>query len=68
MDYKQYGHLFKGYGPYVVKGRVQSRLLPINRDLRFAPAGEANLLVEEVEVFPLKKKKLEMNWPETEKP
>ncbi|WP_052304187.1 DNA polymerase III subunit alpha [Caldithrix abyssi] len=48
--YKKYGHLFKGYGPYVVKGRVQSRL-----------PGEANLLVEEVEALPLEKKKLETN-------
>ncbi len=53
--YKQYGHLFKGYGPYVVKGRVQSRLLPINRDFRFVPTGEANLLVDEVEVLQLEK-------------
>jgi len=44
--YKQYGHLFKGYGPYVVKGRVQSRL-----------PGEANLIVDEVEVLQLEKKK-----------
>ena len=50
-----------GYGPYVVKGRVQSRLLPINRDLRFAPTGEANLLVDEVKVLQLKKEKLETN-------
>ncbi|NOX90723.1 MAG: hypothetical protein GXO77_17115 [Calditrichaeota bacterium] len=41
--YKQYGHLFKGYGlsgrmtgAYVVKGRVQSRLHPQSRDFRFA--------------------------------
>ncbi|MHB2153847.1 hypothetical protein ACX8XN_05550 [Calditrichota bacterium GD2] len=32
--YKKYGHLFKGHGPYVVKGRGQSRLLPTSRDLR----------------------------------
>ena len=40
--YKKYGHLFKGYGPYVVKGRVQSRL-----------PGEANLLVDIVNVLRL---------------
>jgi len=57
--YKQYGHLFKGYGPYVVKGRVQSRLLPTSRYLHFVPTGEANLLVDEVQVLQLETKKLE---------
>ncbi len=46
--YKKYGHLFKGYGPYVVKGRMQSRL-----------PGEANLLVEEVQVLQMEKEKVE---------
>ncbi len=49
------------YGPYVVKGRVQSRLLPKNRDFRFAPTGEANLPVDEVEVLQLEKEKLEVS-------
>ncbi|MHB2148192.1 hypothetical protein ACX8XP_03980 [Calditrichota bacterium LG25] len=57
--YKKYGHLFKDYGPYVVKGRVQSRLLPINRDLHCAPTGVVHLLVDEVEFLPLEKGKLE---------
>ncbi|MHB2156496.1 hypothetical protein ACX8XN_19150 [Calditrichota bacterium GD2] len=65
---KKYGHLLKSHGPYVVKGRGQSRLLPTSRDLRSAPTGEAHLLVDGVEVLPLKKEKLEMNWPEIEKP
>jgi len=59
--YKQYGHLFRGYDPYVVKGRVQSRLLPTSRDLHFVPTGEANLLVDEVKVLQLEKEKLETN-------
>jgi DNA polymerase III alpha subunit len=46
--YSQYGHLVKGYGPYVVTGTVQSRL-----------PGEANLLVEEVSVVSYQKKELE---------
>ncbi len=53
--YKKYGHLFKGYGlsgnmtgPYVVKGHVQSRL-----------SGEANLLVDEVQVLRLEKETIE---------
>jgi DNA polymerase III alpha subunit len=46
--YSQYGHLVKGYGPYLVKGSVQSRL-----------PGEANLLVEELKVVELNKKELE---------
>ncbi len=52
--YKQYGHLFKGYGPYVVKGRVQSRL-----------PGEANLIVEEVDVLQLEKQKIEGKMQES---
>jgi len=57
--YKQFWHLFRGYGPYVVKGRVQSHLLPTSRDLHFIPSGEANLLVDEVEVLQLEKEKME---------
>ena len=44
--YKQFWHLFRGYGPYVVKGRVQSRLFPTSRDLHFVPTGEANCSVK----------------------
>jgi len=40
---------------------VPSRLLQINRALRFAPTGETNLLVDEVEVLQLEKEKLEHN-------
>lgn len=46
--YSQYGHVVKGYGPYWVTGTVQSRL-----------PGEANLLVEKVEVIELQKHELE---------
>lgn len=46
--YSTYGHLVKSYGPYVIKGSVQSRL-----------PGEANLLVEELHVVELNKKELE---------
>jgi DNA polymerase-3 subunit alpha len=46
--YNEFGHLVKGYGPYLVTGTVQSRL-----------PGEANLLVEELAVVQLEKKELE---------
>jgi DNA polymerase III alpha subunit len=46
--YSQYGHLVKGYGPYLVTGTIQSRL-----------PGEANLLVEELSVVAFKKRELE---------
>lgn len=46
--YSQYGHLAKGYGPFIVTGTVQSRL-----------PGEANLIVEKLEVVELKKEELE---------
>jgi DNA polymerase III alpha subunit len=46
--YSQYGHLVKGYGPYSVRGTVQSRL-----------PGEANLLVDELSVITLNKRELE---------
>ena len=46
--YSQYGHLVKGYGPYLVTGTVQSRL-----------PGEANLLVEEISVVAFNKRELE---------
>ena len=53
--YSQYGHLIKGYGPYLVKGSVQSRL-----------PGEANLLVEELKVVELNKKELEQKLQSAE--
>ena len=46
--YSQYGHLVKGYGPYLIKGTVQSRL-----------PGEANLLVQELATIEMNKKELE---------
>jgi DNA polymerase III alpha subunit len=46
--YSQHGHKVKGYGPYLVKGMVQSRL-----------PGEANLLVEELDLIEMDKKELE---------
>ena len=46
--YSRFGHLVKGYGPYLISGRVQSRL-----------PGEANLLVEELAVVALSKPELE---------
>jgi DNA polymerase III alpha subunit len=46
--YSQFGHLVKGYGPYLIKGAVQSRL-----------PGEANLLVEELATIEMNKKELE---------
>jgi len=46
--YSQYGHLVKGYGPYLITGTVQSRL-----------PGEANLLVEKVRLIELQKGELE---------
>lgn len=46
--YNKYGHLVKGYGPYLITGSVQSRL-----------PGEANLLVEKLEVVKYEKSELE---------
>ncbi|GAB4378706.1 MAG: hypothetical protein Kow0042_27400 [Calditrichia bacterium] len=46
--YGQYGHLVKSYGPYLITGRVQSRL-----------PGEANLLVEELSVVEIGRQELE---------
>ena len=46
--YSQYGHLVKGYGPYLIKGAVQSRL-----------PGEANLLVQKLATIEMNKKELE---------
>ena len=46
--YSRYGHLIRGYGPYHITGTVQSRL-----------PGEANLIVEKLEVVSLSKSELE---------
>jgi DNA polymerase III alpha subunit len=46
--YSEYGHRVKGYGPYLIKGTVQSRL-----------PGEANLLVQELSTIEMNKKELE---------
>jgi len=46
--YNQYGHLVRTHGPYIITGKVQSRL-----------PGEANLIVEQVELVELPKKELE---------
>ena len=46
--YQQYGHLLKTQGPYRLTGTVQSRL-----------PGEANLLVQKVEVIEISKQQLE---------
>lgn len=59
--YNKYGHLVKGYGPYLITGTVQSRL-----------PGEANLLVEKLEVVEFKKsefeKKLQKRFQEKDSP
>ncbi|MFZ0390812.1 MAG: OB-fold nucleic acid binding domain-containing protein, partial [Calditrichia bacterium] len=46
--YSRYGHLMKSYGPYLITGTVQSRL-----------PGEANLLVEELELVEMDKVEME---------
>ncbi len=46
--YQRYGHLVKGNGPYQITGIVQSRL-----------PGEANLLVQNIELIELTKEELE---------
>ena len=46
--YNKYGHLIRTHGPYLVKGKVQSRL-----------PGEANIIIEEIGVVEIKKKELE---------
>jgi DNA polymerase III alpha subunit len=46
--YKHYGHLIRTHGPYIIKGKVQSRL-----------PGEANLIAEEVEVVTMGKSEME---------
>jgi len=51
--YAKYGHLSQGYGPFLIAGKVQSRL-----------PGEANLLVDELEVIKLDKRELERKLQE----
>ncbi len=46
--YTRYGHLIRSHGPFVITGRVQSRL-----------PGEANLIVEQVEVIVPQKEEME---------
>ncbi|GAB4339655.1 MAG: hypothetical protein Kow0037_24870 [Calditrichia bacterium] len=48
QTYNRYGQLIKSYGPYRIEGSVQSRL-----------PGEANLLVEKVDLIELDKNELE---------
>lgn len=46
--YAQFGHLIRTHGPYIITGKVQSRL-----------PGEANLIAEKVELVQMGKKELE---------
>jgi len=46
--YTQYGHLIRTHGPYIVTGKIQSRL-----------PGEANLIAEKVELVVMDKKETE---------
>ncbi|HGY54953.1 MAG TPA: DNA polymerase III subunit alpha [Caldithrix abyssi] len=46
--YNRYGHLLRSHGPYLVQGRVQSRL-----------PGEANLIVDKLELVKLEKQEIE---------
>ena len=46
--YTKYGHLIRTHGPYIVTGKVQSRL-----------PGEANLIAEKVELVEMNKKEME---------
>jgi DNA polymerase III alpha subunit len=46
--YTKYGHLIRTHGPYLVKGKVQSRL-----------PGEANIIIEEISVVEIEKRELE---------
>ena len=46
--YTRYGHLLRSHGPFIVEGRVQSRL-----------PGEANLIVDKLECVTLKKPEIE---------
>jgi DNA polymerase III alpha subunit len=59
--YSKYGHLIRTHGPYLIKGKVQSRL-----------PGEANIIIEEIGVVEIEKKELEqllqMKVPEHQSP
>ncbi|MEJ2545576.1 MAG: OB-fold nucleic acid binding domain-containing protein, partial [Calditrichaceae bacterium] len=46
--YIAYGHLITSHGPYIITGRVQSRL-----------PGEANLIAEKLEIVIIDKKEIE---------
>ncbi len=46
--YTKYGHLIRTHGPYLVKGKVQSRL-----------PGEANIIIEEISVVEMDKREME---------
>jgi DNA-directed DNA polymerase III PolC len=46
--YKKYGHLIHTHGPYIISGKVQSRL-----------PGEANIIIDKVELVEMKKKEME---------
>jgi DNA-directed DNA polymerase III PolC len=46
--YAKYGHLIQTHGPYIITGKVQSRL-----------PGEANLIAEKVEIVAMGKKEME---------
>jgi DNA polymerase-3 subunit alpha len=46
--YKKYGHLIRTHGPYIISGKVQSRL-----------PGEANLIVEKIELVRMGKQEME---------
>ena len=53
--YLRYGHLIRGHGPYLIQGRVQSRL-----------PGEANLIAEQLERLELDKKTLQERLEENQ--
>ena len=52
--YMRYGHLIRGHGPYLVSGKIQSRL-----------PGEANLIAEQLERLELDKSTLQEKLAET---
>ncbi|MCB0284468.1 MAG: hypothetical protein KDF60_17925, partial [Calditrichaeota bacterium] len=46
--YEQYGHLVRTHGPYIVTGKLQSRL-----------PGEANIIAEKVQLVEMQKNEIE---------
>jgi DNA polymerase III alpha subunit len=46
--YARFGHLIRTHGPYIITGKVQSRL-----------PGEANLIAEKIEIVAMGKKEME---------